>query len=67
MNIKDCKVGTKVWYYPDQTDKTKKIAAIVTHAPDYMWGDWACVISTRDCGNEDVPEWVNVNLLTLRK
>ena len=67
MKLQDCKVGTKVWYYPDQTDKTKKIAGIISHVPDYMYGDWACCISTRDYGKEFVPEWINIHRLSIRE
>ena len=66
MNIKDCKPGTKVWYHPDQPDMTKKIAGVITHTPEHMWGDWACSISTHGNCNEKVPQWININLLTQR-
>lgn len=67
MKLEDCKVGIKVWYHPDQTDRTKKIAGVISHSPDYMWGDWACSISTRDLGNESVPQWINICLLSKRE
>ena len=66
MDIKDCKIETKVWYHPDQTDRTKRIAGVITHTPEHMWGDWACTILTRGLGNETVPQWININLLTTK-
>jgi len=62
MKICDCKIGAKIWYHPDQTDMSKRIAGVITYGPDYMYGDYACMISSK----ESVPQWINVNLLSLR-
>ena len=66
MKLQDCKVGTKVWYHPDQTDRTKKIAGVISHVPCYMWGDYACMISTEHCV-PNIPQWINILHLSIRE
>lgn len=65
MKLQDCKIGTKVWYHPDQSDKNKKIPGVIYQGPDYMYGDYACMVKARNVGDY-IPQWVNIHLLSKR-
>jgi len=70
MKEKECKIGTKVWYYPDQfhhTDKDERIAGVV-YQKDYICGVPCVCISTPYARNlMDVPDWISISHLELRE
>lgn len=60
MTKEQCKIGMKIWYHPVQTDKSIRKPGKILYGPDYMYGDYACLI---DCADG----FINVHHLSIKK
>lgn len=64
MKPEECKIGAKVWFYPQYETCQRPIACKIVYGPELMsYGEYACLLDVNSCTDS----FINISLLAIRE